>query len=119
MLYDIVKSSWVSKNSIINVYLITKNKPDFNQLAGRINIDLSTVCENNPYSKPLTESLTYSSTSADLKFSLSMKYILQSKKTLDEIDLLDFRYLFHNTQLTFVFCKTTGQLEQIKVFRTA
>ncbi len=44
MIFDSSKNTWIRKDSIINVFLITKNKPDFNQLAGRINIDLSRVC---------------------------------------------------------------------------
>lgn len=94
MLYDGAKNCWIRKDSVINVYLVTRSKPDFNQLAGRINIDLSAVCENNPYSKPLSESLTYSSASADLRFALNLKYSFQSKKTLADIDLLDSRYIF-------------------------
>jgi hypothetical protein len=54
MIYDGSKNTWIRKDSIINVYLVTKNRPDFNQLAGRINIDLSLACENNPYKQPLT-----------------------------------------------------------------
>ena len=54
VLYDLSKKTWARKDSTISVYLVTKNKPDFNQLVGRINIDLSTVCENNPYQKPVT-----------------------------------------------------------------
>ena len=44
MLFDTSTNVWVRKDSIINVYLVTKNKPNFNQLTGRINIDLSKVC---------------------------------------------------------------------------
>ena len=44
MLHDTAKNAWIRKDSIINVYLVTKSKPNFNQLAGRINIDLSAVC---------------------------------------------------------------------------
>ncbi len=54
MLYDNAKKVWIRRDTIINVFMVTKNKPDYNQLAGRINIDLSTVCENNPYHTPLT-----------------------------------------------------------------
>lgn len=54
MLHDPSKKTWARKDSTISVYLVTKNKPDFNQLVGRINIDLGTVCENNPYQKPIT-----------------------------------------------------------------
>lgn len=44
MVHDDNKNNWIRKDSSINVYLITKTKPDFNQLAGRLNIDLSQVC---------------------------------------------------------------------------
>lgn len=44
MIHDSQKNSWIRKDSSISVYLITKTKPDFNQLAGRLNIDLSQVC---------------------------------------------------------------------------
>jgi hypothetical protein len=54
MLHDPSKKTWTRKDSTISIYLVTKNKPDFNQLVGRINIDLGTVCENNPYKKPIT-----------------------------------------------------------------
>lgn len=49
MLYNVNHKQWLRKISTISVYLITRNKPDFNQLAGRINIDLSQVMENNPF----------------------------------------------------------------------
>lgn len=44
MIYDQNKDSWIKKDSSINVYLMTKSKPDFNQLTGRINVDLSKIC---------------------------------------------------------------------------
>lgn len=49
MLHDDLKNTWIRKDSSINVYLVTKNKPDFNQLVGRINIDLSLICEGDLY----------------------------------------------------------------------
>jgi hypothetical protein len=49
MVYDLEKNEWIQKTTIISVYLNTKNRPSFNQLVGRINIDLSQVCEQNSY----------------------------------------------------------------------
>ena len=44
MIYELDKKKWIQKTTIINVYLNTKSRPTFNQLVGRINIDLSQVC---------------------------------------------------------------------------
>jgi hypothetical protein len=49
MLYDHAKLEFLKRETIIELYLISKSRPDQNKLVGRVNIDLGKVVNVGMY----------------------------------------------------------------------
>lgn len=52
MLYDHNKLEFLKRETIVELYLISKSRPDQNKLVGRVNVDLGKVINVGMYESP-------------------------------------------------------------------
>jgi hypothetical protein len=61
MLYDHSKLEFLKRETIVELYLISKSRPDQNKLVGRVNIDLGKVINVGMYEPPTEFKLNFCS----------------------------------------------------------
>lgn len=61
MLYDHNKLEFLKRETIVELYLISRSRPDQNKLVGRVNVDLGKVINVGMYESPTEFKLNFCS----------------------------------------------------------
>ena len=93
MLYDHSKLEFVKRETIVELYLISRSRPDQNKLVGRVTIDLAKVINVGMYEEPTEFKLNFSSVGGVLVMqfkALDRRLTTLALQDLDKSSFLDF-----------------------------
>ena len=93
VLYDNKKMEFLKKDTVVELYLVSKSRPDQNKLVGRVTIDLAKVLNVEMYAEPTEFKLNFCSVEGCLTlqfFALEQKLTSLTVNDLDRSSFIDF-----------------------------
>ena len=91
MLFDNNKQQFFKKDTLLNVNLVSKARPDQIKLVGRVALDLSKVANQDAFSTLDTHPLSYCSVQGQITFSVAMKASKLTNKSLQDLDRSSYK----------------------------
>ena len=93
MIYNHSTSEYSKKETLIELYLVSKSRPDQNKLVGRVNVDLAKVINFDMYAKPTEFKLNFCSVQGSLILQFSVvdqKLTSMKVQDLDRSSFIDY-----------------------------
>lgn len=93
MLYDHAKLEFLRRETIVELYLVSKSRPDQNKLVGRVSIDLGKVVNVGMYEEPTEFRLNFCSVEGSLIMQfrpLQQQLTSLTIQDLDKSSFIDF-----------------------------
>lgn len=93
MLFDHGKLEFLRRETIVELFLVSKSRPDQNKLVGRVNIDLGKVVNVGMYAQPTEFRLNFCSVEGSLIMQfrpLEQQLTTMTIQDLDKSSFIDF-----------------------------